>query len=80
MPSLFPSEEAFPPGCFITQTFEPKGMFTLITAPGLEPLVVIGVGTAAARAGCSDALCRLLVKSLPIFVMPTGSNRHTAPD
>lgn len=51
-------------------------MLTLPTAPGLELLIVRGVGTPATGAGGPYFFGRFLVKLLPVLIMPAGTNGH----
>ncbi len=64
---LFPeSEQPLPPRHFIAIALYRENVLALATAPGLELLVVIRLGTAAMRAGSPHPPCRLFIHVFPV--------------
>jgi hypothetical protein len=73
---LGPPKQAFPPRWLISQTLDYEGIFTSAAAPHFELLVIIGFRATTTGAGGSYSPRCLFVKVFPVFVVPTGANRH----
>jgi len=72
-------EQAFPPGYSVTKSLYHKRMLTLPASPVLVLFIVIGVGASTTGAGCSYSSRRILIKLIPVFIMPARANRHSSP-